>query len=394
MDVILVEHTGLGDERVLKKIRKKPTDGSGNAAFQLRRESSILKKLRHPGIPVIYDYWEDTDEICLIEEYVRGLSLQEYLLRYGRLDLKTITDIMLRLLDILVYLHGQQIPVIHQDLKTEHVIIRDHMVVLIDYGISDFLRGGLRTGAAADDIYAAGSIAEEMTDHCAESIPHDFRRMIRRATSKDTSARYATAAEWRDELYSWQKKYTNDAGRLLIKNIAVIGNSRGIGTTHAAVSITSYLNHRGIKAYYRNLTGRPGFLAIEENLNTDFCEKDGIIYHKWFRGLIDYGPAVQPESLPEGICVSDCGTDFSKAADSGMLIYMVGSRPWQSRQLMGEYLTDSSVLIVTPENPGIAIALARATGHCVISMPYDRNPMHPDRRVIKVYDRIFSKVTE
>ena len=69
MDVILAEHTGLKELRVLKRIEKGTKAQYGNAAFQLHREAEILTGLRAPGIPLIYDFWEDEKEICLIEEY-------------------------------------------------------------------------------------------------------------------------------------------------------------------------------------------------------------------------------------------------------------------------------------------------------------------------------------
>lgn len=387
MDVIIVQHTEIGDTRVLKKIRKHQSTSNADAAFQLRRETTVLKGLRHPGIPVLYDFWEDEQEICLIEEYVRGLSLQEYLLRYQKVDLKFISEVLSQLLEVLEFLH--EIPIHHQDLKSEHVILRDNRVVLIDYGIAEFT-GCRESSDAADDIYAAGLIAKELTDHCAGFVPHEFRRMIRKALSRDKSAGYVSVAGWREDLSEWQGKSRNDKKGLLISNITVVGNGRGIGTTHIAVSITSYLCHSGYKAYYRNMSGRPGFLALEENLNTDFKEKDGIIYHQWFTGIVDYGPTVEPQQTPAGICVTDAGTDFSNASGADVIVYVVGSRPWQSRQLMKEYISkDSCILMITPENPGMAVALAKAAGVRVISMPYDENPMHPDGKVIRLYEQIF-----
>lgn len=392
MDVILAEHQGLGTRRVLKRIRKQHSEGSLDAQYQLRRESEILKTLKHPGIPLIYDYWEDEEEICLIEEYIEGLSLQEYLLRYSSLDLGFIAEVMSQILDILVYLHDRQQPVTHQDLKTEHLLIRGKQIVLIDYGISEFL-GGNAGRSQGEDLYDLGQVASEMLAHCDSYVPYAFRRMIRKACAKDMSARYISAAEWKKDITEWcRKRSGNDKEGLLISSIAVIGNQRGIGTTHVAVSITSYLGQKGQRAFYRNLSGRPGFLALEENLNTDFREKDGIIYHRWFRGMADYGPAVEPQHTPEGICVSDCGTDFTLAEDADVIIYLTGSRPWHSRMLMQEYLQkDSGILMITPSNPGMAHALAKATGHRVVSMPYDENPMHPDRTIRRVYDQIFRK---
>ena len=391
MDVILAEHTGLRELRVLKRIGKKTDTCIANAAFQLHREAEILTGLKAPGIPLIYDFWEDDEEICLIEEYVQGISLQEYLLRNGSVDFKFITDILIRILDIMVYLHGQTIPIRHQDLKPEHVIIKGDRVILIDYGIATLLRGEQTERMGVDDMEALVSIAEELACHCSTYIPSWFRSALRKAKARDDSARYSSVAEWRGLLLRQQARDSEKKG-LLIRKIAVVGNERGIGTTHTAFSLTTYLNYTGRKACYANLTGRPFLIRMNENLSRDFYEKNGIIYHRWFRGKPDYGPAVETRETDEELMICDCGTDFLKAADADLTIYVTGSRPWQSRQLMEEMLEkDSTVLMITPANPGMAAALARSAGHRVVSLPYQANPLHPDRDVMKVYDEIFKK---
>ena len=131
---------------------------------------------------------------------------------------------------------------------------------------------------------------------------------------------------------------------------------------------------------------------MNENLIRDFYEKNGIIYHRWFRGKPDYGPAVDFKETESEVLVCDCGTNFRKAADADLTIYVTGSRPWQSRQLMEEQLEkESTVLLITPANPGMAAALARSAGHRVVSLPYQETPLHPDRNVMKVYDGIFKR---
>ena len=60
-----------------------------------RKEALILKELRHPGIPLVYDMEEDSHYFYLIEEYLEGNSLYDLIkdqgpfqeaeaVRYGR----------------------------------------------------------------------------------------------------------------------------------------------------------------------------------------------------------------------------------------------------------------------------------------------------------------------
>ena len=43
-------------------------------------EAQILKSIQHPGIPTIYDFEEDESFYYLVEEYIEGESLEEFLL--------------------------------------------------------------------------------------------------------------------------------------------------------------------------------------------------------------------------------------------------------------------------------------------------------------------------
>lgn len=67
--VWLAVHLGLEEYRAIKCILRRGTNYE-----TVRREALILKNLRHPAIPIVYDLEEDQDYLYLIEEY-----LQEHL---------------------------------------------------------------------------------------------------------------------------------------------------------------------------------------------------------------------------------------------------------------------------------------------------------------------------
>ena len=99
-------------------------------------ESELLKKLKHPGLPLFEDEYQNTEMLCVVREYARGISLDRYA------EIKIISseqaiDIMLQLCDILSYLHGQRPSIIHRDIKPQNIIIDDNgLIKLIDFGIS------------------------------------------------------------------------------------------------------------------------------------------------------------------------------------------------------------------------------------------------------------------
>ena len=64
--VWLAVHLGLEEYRAIKQVSKAAV---GYEAFH--REALILKSLRHPAIPIVYDLEEDQNFLYLIQEYIK-----------------------------------------------------------------------------------------------------------------------------------------------------------------------------------------------------------------------------------------------------------------------------------------------------------------------------------
>lgn len=146
------------------------------------REASLIKNLKHPHIPVIYDIYEDDISICIIEEYISGKSLRDFVCESEKLDINQICDIGIKLCNILEYLHNYCGGIIHLDIKPDNIIIDDNNnVKLIDFGNSLYSyetndQSMLSPGFAAPeqyqgaqptkrtDIYSVGMVLKFMTD--------------------------------------------------------------------------------------------------------------------------------------------------------------------------------------------------------------------------------------
>jgi serine/threonine protein kinase len=130
--VYLCENIRLGTLWAVKEVPK-----SLNSTIDLLAEPNILKKLNHPGIPRIIDIFEENSALYLVEDYIEGENLKDYVLNRNPLNRETILDITTQLCSILDYLHSFSPPIIYRDLKPTNIMIRpDGKVILIDFGIA------------------------------------------------------------------------------------------------------------------------------------------------------------------------------------------------------------------------------------------------------------------
>ena len=79
--VYLATHLVLDEKRAIKRISK-----ASQAYSRFRQEGLIMKSIRHPGIPIVYDFEEDESYGYLIEEYLEGDSLFDIVREQGALS--------------------------------------------------------------------------------------------------------------------------------------------------------------------------------------------------------------------------------------------------------------------------------------------------------------------
>ena len=102
------------------------------------REVQILKQLNHARIPKYRDYFcvdEQTLWFGLVQEYIPGSSLKELLNQGKRFTEQQVRKIAVEVLNILLYLHELNPPVLHRDIKPSNLIwSEDEQVYLVDFG--------------------------------------------------------------------------------------------------------------------------------------------------------------------------------------------------------------------------------------------------------------------
>ena len=107
-----------------------------NAVYDPDTYESVIRDITHERIPRYIKEYQNDRYTCILREYIEGRTLSELVCEREPAQ-EEIIGICLQLADILIFLHGQDPPVIHRDIKPENVVIdNDGAVFLIDLDIA------------------------------------------------------------------------------------------------------------------------------------------------------------------------------------------------------------------------------------------------------------------
>ena len=160
-------HIGLEEYRAIKRISKRDADYD-----TFRGEALVLKELRHPGIPMIYDLEEDSEFFYLIEEYLEGYSLYALIVNQGPIQEAEAVRYGMQVCGLVAYMHSAcEIPILHLDLQPNNLIICNGTVKLIDFDHAAGCRWANTApkrfgtvGCAAPEQYASDRMLDQRTD--------------------------------------------------------------------------------------------------------------------------------------------------------------------------------------------------------------------------------------
>ena len=186
------------------------------------------------GIPLLINYYEQNNQLVVIEEYISGISLQEKI-DNSELNISDIQSYMFMLCNILEALHSMTPPIIHRDIKPSNIIITSYNYpILLDFNAAKQFSGqndsdtvligtpgyaapeqyGFGSSSPQTDIYSIGIVLKEMLDSIcrpaatnsdaipdnADDILHKFNRIVEKCTQMAPSARYQSVAELKDAI--------------------------------------------------------------------------------------------------------------------------------------------------------------------------------------------------
>ena len=213
---------------------------------RFKNESKAISLLNHECIIKVIDFNITDKEKYLVVEYIKGVTLKEFIENRGKLNWEetaVFANIILGALG-----HAHENGVVHRDLKPQNIMLtRDGQLKIMDFGIARLSTANQRTvtdkaigsvhyispeqvrGQSTDnrsDIYSIGIMMYEMLtgklpfqsetavsvalqqlseeappiSNYVQDIPKGMEQIVMKAIAKDPEKRYQSAQEMRDDL--------------------------------------------------------------------------------------------------------------------------------------------------------------------------------------------------
>lgn len=402
--VYLVEHINMAARRIIKKILKKSIHQ--NSFYS---EINILKAVKHPNIPIIYDQYEDESALYIVEEYIDAPNLMDYIKDKGLLGEKKAVEIGIKLCEIISYLHSQKpVPILFLDIQPKNILVSEDNIFLVDFGNSYYLNEARNRntllgtpGYAAPeqykyesldertDIYGIGAVLYFMVTGRSSNqgayslefpneISGKYKTVVRQCISDDISYRFSDVHMIVDnlsDLTNQDIKYSKGNKPLII---SLVGSKAGCGVTSIGLALASTIakskkrvifeecnnsNHvRNLSSYYK-LKYSGGY----------FCRNEYLFLRP------DYGPQIILEHPCEFI-IRDHGNNLVKEKAGDVIVVVAETKPWKIMSTTEvcktylnnhqEYSANKIIILANSLHEQVCMTLWRTLGLVGNKVPY------------------------
>jgi calcium-dependent protein kinase len=170
--VIKVKHIQSGDIRAMKKIPKSSLT-TDERARKMVNDILILKKLNHPNILKIFEFYQDTHFYYITMEFCQGGELFERMHANSHLCENEAANAIRQVLEVINYSNEQNVS--HRDLKPENIMIdtkstgsSSYIVKIIDWGCAaQYVPGKFMTALVGTPYYIAPEVINrKYTEKC------------------------------------------------------------------------------------------------------------------------------------------------------------------------------------------------------------------------------------
>ncbi len=198
----------------------------------IQKEAALLKKLQHPNIVKLLDFFVEDQRAYLVLEHIDGTTLQQRIEDSGALIETQAVPLAITMCQILEYLHSGKPPVVHRDFTPDNLMLvgGSLSIKLIDFNVAQQLEANTTKtvvgkhsyippeqfrgqATVQSDIYALGAtlsflltgveptpILQSHPQKINAGISDELDSIVARATALDVTARYATATDMKQDL--------------------------------------------------------------------------------------------------------------------------------------------------------------------------------------------------
>ncbi len=141
------------------------------SAAHMQKNATILAGLHHPGIPRITDTFElDDGTQVLVMDFVPGEDLKKKVETFGPVKAGEAIKIITEIGNALQYMHKQEPPVIHLDVKPGNIRIKpDGKAMLIDFDLAATVQDNLAQPTTHEQGLTPGFAAPEQYNRMADT---------------------------------------------------------------------------------------------------------------------------------------------------------------------------------------------------------------------------------
>lgn len=132
--------------------------------LNIRSEVDMLKNLKNDFLPQVIDFVEDGNDVYTVMEFIEGQNFKQLIYGGRKFDEKHVRKYAVQLCRAVKYLHSQNPPIIHSDIKPANVMLTPQdNICLIDFNISMLSNNGIAAAIGGSQGFAA---------------PEQFKRII------------------------------------------------------------------------------------------------------------------------------------------------------------------------------------------------------------------------
>ena len=99
----------MGTDRAIKRIHKAALEKEKGSLNNIMREFELLKELDHPNVMKVYEAYEDSKDIFIVTELLKGGELFDQLLNEHQFVESKCAHIMKQILYALSYCHDKKL---------------------------------------------------------------------------------------------------------------------------------------------------------------------------------------------------------------------------------------------------------------------------------------------